>query len=84
MRLNTMLPIPAWLTEQETKHYKKLRHPFMKNLRERGIPLDPFLAMRIHDLIIAMLYIHRAEAVLYVYSSCGGELKSCGGVLYHP
>ena len=68
MHLNTMLPRPEWLKPEEVKLYNKFRLPLLRYLRERGVALDPFLAVQINDIIIRNLYLHRAEAAL-----CGEE-----------
>ena len=64
MNLNTVFPLPAWLTADEKKRYNKMKRPFIAHSRELGIKMDPFLLAHINDYLIGQLLLSRAEMKL--------------------
>jgi len=64
MNLNTLFPLPAWLTAYEKKRYNKMKRPFLTHARDLGIKMDPFLLAQINDFLIGQLLLARAEMKL--------------------
>lgn len=62
MHFGTMLPTPAWLSPDERKRYNKLKGAFLRDAKAREIPMDPFLALHIQDVVVCSLYLQRAES----------------------
>jgi len=64
MNLNTIFPLPAWLSADEKKRYNKMKRPFIAHARDLGIKMDPFLLAQINDYLITEIMVSRAEMPL--------------------
>lgn len=69
MHFGTILPAPTWLSTDELKRYNKLKRSFVRMAKDREIPMDPFLALYIQDVVVTTLYIQRGESALMINES---------------